>query len=284
VARPGVSVVVPFRGADGEADIALEALGRLRLGADDELIVADNTPDGVLAGRDDDDEVLVVAAPERSSAYFARNAAAAVASGSWLLFLDADCVPEPDLLERLWTAGPDTGTAVLAGEARGAETQSAFLARWSRSRRGAIASHQLTLGPRPAGTTANLLVRRDAFEAVGGFCEVRSDADVELCWRIQERGFELEYRPDAVVAHRDPEHLGAVVRQAAGYGAGRRWLRSSYGPEVPAPTLLRPLARAAVGALVWALAIRFERAGFKLVDGAVAAAEWLGYRLGDNRS
>jgi GT2 family glycosyltransferase len=281
VARPGVSVVVPFRGTAGEADAALAALGRLRLGADDELIVADNTPDGVLASRGDG-EVRVVAAPERPSAFHARNAAAAVASGSWLLFTDADCVPEPDLLERLWDSGPRAETAVVAGEARGAESQRAFLARWSRSRRGAIASHQLTLGPRPAGSTANLLVLRAAFEAVGGFCEVRSDADVELCWRIQERGYALEYRPGAVVAHRDPEDLAAVVRQAAGYGAGRRWLRSSYGSAVPAPMMLRPLARAAAGALAWALALRFERAGFKLVDGVVAAAAWLGYRLGDN--
>ena len=91
--------------------------------------------------------------------------------------------------------------------------------------------------------------------------------------------------PDAVVAHRDPEDVVAVVRQAAGYGAGRRWLRSSYGPAVPAPTLRSP-ARAGR---------RAERSpgrwrcgssapAFKLVDGLVAAATWVGYRLGDNRA
>ena len=87
-----------------------------------------------------------------------------------------------------------------------------------------------------------------------------------------------------MVAHRDPERLGDVLRQAAGYGAGRRWLRSSYGPAVPEPALARPLARAAGGALVWTLTLRPERAAFKLVDGAVAAASWWGYRFGDNRA
>ena len=136
----------------------------------------------------------------------------------------------------------------------------------------------------PPGRRRTCSSAATAFEAVGGFCEVRSDADVELCWRIQERGWELEYRPGAVVAHRDPERLGDVLRQAAGYGAGRRWLRSSYGPAVPEPALARPLARAAGGALVWTLTLRLERAAFKLVDGAVAAASWWGYRFGDNRA
>jgi len=283
VARPGVSVVVPFRGSAADAEATFAAFGRLRLADDDELIVADNTPGRVLRGRDGG-RARVVAAPGRRSAFHARNAGAAVASRAWLLFTDADCVPEPDLLERLWDPAPESGTAVVAGEAQGVETQRALLARWSRSRRGLIASHQLTLGPRPAGTTANLLVQRDAFDAVGGFCEVRSDADVELCWRIQETGLRLEYRPGAIVGHRDPEDLGAVLRQAAGYGAGRRWLRSSYGPAVPAPTLLRPLARAVAGTAVWTLILRFERGTFKLVDGLVATAIWLGYRLGDNRA
>jgi mycofactocin glycosyltransferase len=274
---------VPFRGSAADAEATLGAFGRLGLADGDELIVADNTPGRVLVERDDG-RIRVVAAAGRRSAFHARNVGAEVASRAWLLFTDADCVPEPDLLERLWDPVPEAGTAVVAGEARGIETQRALLARWSRSRRGLIASHQLTLGPRPAGTTANLLVRRDAFEALGGFCEVRSDADVELCWRIQEAGLELEYRPGAVVGHRDPEDLGAVLRQAAGYGAGRRWLRSSYGPAVPAPTLLRPLARAVAGTAAWTLILRFERAAFKLVDGVVATALWLGYRLGDNRA
>jgi len=282
MARPGVSVVVPFRGSTAHAEQTLGAFGRLRLADHDELIVADNTPGGVMAERGGAG-IRVVTAPGRRSAFHARNAGAAVASGAWLLFTDADCVPEPDLLERLWDPAPEAGTAVVAGEARGIDAQRALLARWSRSRRGLIASHQLTLGPRPAGTTANLLVRRDAFEAVGGFCEVRSDADVELCWRIQEGGLKLEYRPGAVVGHRDPEDLGGVVRQAAGYGAGRRWLRSSYGPAVPAPRLLRPLGRAVAGTAAWTLLLRFERAAFKLVDGLVATAIWLGYRIGDNR-
>ena len=47
--------------------------------------------------------------------------------------------------------------------------------------------------------------------------------------------------------------------------------------------LARPLGRAVGGALVWTLALRFERAAFKLADGVAGAAGWWGYTFGDNR-
>jgi GT2 family glycosyltransferase len=285
VARPDVSVVVPFLGSADDAAAMVAALTRLRLEATDELIVADGTENGVLVGLGRE-AVRVVPATERRSPYYARNAGAAVASTGWLLFTDADCVPPADLLDRLLDPEPGSRVALVAGEARGSEAQTALLARWARSRRGAIVSHHVQpgFGPRPAGSSVNLLVRADAFAAVGGFCAVRSDADLELCWRLQERGWALEYRPAAVVEHLDPERLGAVLRQAEAYGAGRRWLRASYGPSVPAPALLSPLLRALAGALAWVLTARLERAAFKLVDGLVAAASWCGYRFGDNRA
>jgi hypothetical protein len=47
VSRPTVSVVVPFRGAEEAAAGLRRTLGDLELAAGDELIVADNTDEGV---------------------------------------------------------------------------------------------------------------------------------------------------------------------------------------------------------------------------------------------
>jgi glycosyltransferase involved in cell wall biosynthesis len=277
--RPSVSVVVPFLG-DGEAASRLVAeLSRLELRAGDELIVADNTAEGVVPASD---SISVVSAAERRSAYFARNAGARSAGGAWLLFTDADCALPPDLLDRM-VGELEPGCALVVGEAVGIEAQDRLLARWARSRRGLIASHHIDTGPAPAGGTANLAVRRDAFEAAGGFeGGVRSDADIDLCWRVQAQGGGFAYRPEARVGHRDPERLRAVLRQAAGYGAGRRWLHRRHGAQVESVPLLAPLVRSAGGALVCAVRLRGERALFKLVDGAVAAAMWWGWRFGDN--
>jgi glycosyltransferase involved in cell wall biosynthesis len=282
IERPSVSVVVPFLGDAEAAGQLVAELGRLRLRGGDELIVADNTRAGTVKASG---PIRVVHAPERRSAYFARNAGARAASAAWLLFTDADCELPADLLDRMLGGELDPDCAVIAGEAVGVCEQRALLARWARSRRGLITSHHIDGGPAPAGGTANLAIRRDAFEAAGGFeGDVRSDADIDLCWRVQARGGTFAYRPDVRVGHRDPERLSAVVRQAKGYGAGRRWLRRRHGDEVEGLPLVAPLLRSVAGAVSWAVRLRGERAVFKLVDGVVAAAAWWGWRFGDNRA
>jgi GT2 family glycosyltransferase len=279
-----VSVIVPFVGEAAEADASLAALMLLELGEGDEIVFVDNTPGGIVAAPVGG-PITVVRAPERRSAYFARNAGAARANGDWLLFLDADCVPPPSLLAGYFATAPDDRTAILAGELVGDATQTALAARWSRSRRGMRTAQERHHAPGPAGVTGNMAVRSEAWEEAGGFPgDVVSDADVELCWRIQAAGWTLEQRPEAVVVHRDPERVGAIWRQAVVYGAGRRWIQRLHPDSGSRPPLVSALVRAVGGALVWTVTLRFERAAFKLLDGVAAAGLWWGYVAGSNEA
>jgi GT2 family glycosyltransferase len=247
------------------------------MSAEDRLIVADNTPSGTVPESAD---VEVVRVPAPPSARRARNEGASCATTAWLLFLDADCRPDPDLLDQYFARPPAERCGVVAGEVVGDETQTETLARWARSRRGEMAHYHIQARPRPSGIAGNLLMRRQAFDEVGGFEEAaRSEADVDLCWRVQDAGWTLEYRPDAAVVHHDPTGIGEVWRQAWMYGRGKRWLRDRWGPDATPPPIAAPLARAIGGALAWALTARFGRSLFKLVDGLVATAGWLGYQV-----
>jgi cellulose synthase/poly-beta-1,6-N-acetylglucosamine synthase-like glycosyltransferase len=276
--RPPISVVVPFRGERGAAESLLESLRGLQTNSGDQLIVADNTPAGVVPDPGASGfEVVRVPAPP--SARRARNAGAAKASNPWLLFLDADCRPDPELLNQYFSPGPDERCGVIAGEVIGDDSQSESLARWARSRRGRMARYHVESDGRPAGIAGNLMLRREAWDEVGGFEEeARSEADVDLCWRVQYAGWALEYRPGAAVAHRDLTRLADVWRQAWMYGVGKRWLCDRWGPAAEPPRIAAPVVRAVGGAVVWTVAARFERALFKLVDGLVATAGWLGYQ------
>jgi cellulose synthase/poly-beta-1,6-N-acetylglucosamine synthase-like glycosyltransferase len=276
--RPSVSVVVPFRGERAAAESLLETLRGLRATADDEVIVADNTPGGVVPDRDAGG-VRVVRIPAPPSARRARNVGAASAANPWLLFLDADCRPDPELLDNYFSSEPGARCGVIAGEVVGDDSQSEKLARWARSRRGLMARHHVESDGRPAGIAGNLMLRREAWDEAGGFEEeARSEADVDLSWRVQEAGWTLEYRPGAVVAHRDPTRLADVWRQAWMYGFGKRWLRDRWGAEAEPPRVAVPVVRAIGGSIVWTVTGRFERALFKLIDGVVAVAGWLGYQ------
>src|ERR1700739_4442515 len=91
LSRPAVSVIVPFAGSAEESAAPFDALAALRRAPDDELIVVDNSGASAVPSRAG---VRVIEATQQASSYYARNEGAAVARNPWLLFIDADCLPE----------------------------------------------------------------------------------------------------------------------------------------------------------------------------------------------
>jgi GT2 family glycosyltransferase len=273
VERPPVSVVVPFLGSDGARLIS--TLAGLRLRPDDQLIVSDNNASPVIE--------KAVHAPEQTSSYFARNAGAASASGEWLLFVDADCRPRATLLDDYFAERIDDRCGVVSGRVIAAGDQSSLVARYARSREHLSQAAAFRHPHRPFGVTANLLVRRAAFEQVGGFQQgIRSGGDAELCWRIQDAGWTMAHREAAAVEHEHRETVRALARQAARYAAGRAWLARHRPGSSPRPKATRRLVRVGAGAVAWTVLGRRKRAVFKLLDGVVVVAESVGWWLSND--
>ena len=268
--RPPVSVVVPFLGALEEGERLLSALAALRLRPDDEVIVVDNSSPPVVPG--------AVSAPEQKSSYFARNAGVDRASGEWLLFLDADCRPRPTLIDDYFAERIDPGCGVVAGRVMALSGQSGLVARYARSRGHLSQAAHMRDAHLPYGITANLLIRRSALVALGGFQEgLRSGGDADVCWRLQEAGWTIAYREPAAVEHAHRERVVALARQAARYSAAIAWMDRHRPGSSARPRVTRRLVRAGAGALAWGATGRFERAAFKLLDGVVVAAEGAGW-------
>jgi GT2 family glycosyltransferase len=281
MARPPVSVIVPFAGTEEDARRLLEALAHLKRREGDELLVVDNSPDAAVTA--DGRGVEVVRADRLASSYHARNVGAARAANGWLLFLDSDTIPPPSLLDDYFSDPPPAGCGIVAGEVEGATGQAALTARHARSRRHlGVEANLLRHGPRPAGGTANLMMRRRTWEELGGFHEVRSGADLEFCWRAQEAGWGFVLNPDARVEHLNAETLALTLRKAVRYGAGQAWSNRIRPGSAPHPPVVRQVARALAGAVIWPLALRFERAAFKALDGLWAIAYAYGYYRVDN--
>src|SRR5205807_3224848 len=113
--RPAVDVIVPFRGSTAELGDLRARLRRLRLRPGDAVLVVDNTPRREPIADAGDGGVRVLRAAERPTPAFARNRGAALGSGEWLVFIDADTEPSADLLDRYFDPPPGERTALIGG-------------------------------------------------------------------------------------------------------------------------------------------------------------------------
>lgn len=279
--RPAVSVVVPFFGDVAAARRLAGSLAGLRLRDGDEVLVADNTPQGVAAaigsGRS---SIRVVQAYGELSSYFARNVGAEAAANEWLLFTDADCVPEANLLDAYFEQPAGESVGGLAGTITGAANQSGLLAEWARTR--GILNQERLLADQGGAATANLMVRAQGWRAVGGFQEgIRSGGDLEFCWRLVDAGWAIEPRPEARVAHLHRERLRSALGAMARYSAGNAWHGRRRPGSAPPLGLAASLARAAGGMIWFGLTLRFRRAALKGLDGLAAVAQATGRGLGN---
>ena len=250
--RPSAAVIVPFFGSEAGLILLRQRLSVLSRRPGDEVIVSDNREHST------------------HTPGFARNRGADGSTAEWLVFVDADTIPEPDLLDAYFEPLPDESTAILAGAIRDvAAPHAGVVARHAVVRE--HMSHVTTLSRdgMPYAQTANCAVRRSAFEAAGGFDEsARAGEDADLCFRLQRAGWRLETRGAAAVAHEGRDTLGAWLAQLIVHGSGAAWLARRWPEQFPPARPWSLLAR---------LAHHFAEALRALVhaDRDAAAFAWL---------
>ncbi len=197
---PVVSIIIPHYDDLANLGRCLALLERQTLRPGDyEVIVADNNSRcGIDAVRDcAGDRAHVVPAPEQGAGA-ARNAAVAASHGELLAFIDSDCVPAQDWLER--------GVAALArGDIVGGAV-SVFCA--TPGAPNAVEAFEMVFAFRTRdyverqhfAVTANMFARRADFDRVGGFSAVVAE-DMDWCFRAREMGLSLVYGADVKVEH-----------------------------------------------------------------------------------
>ena len=200
---PRVSVIVPAFNAGDDLERCLGAIGCLDTPVDECIVVDDASTDESVRAAADRHGARALRMPRRSGPAAARNAGAAEARGDILLFVDADVLLHADALGRAldeFARHPDA--VAVFGSYDDAPEFPSFLSQyrnlyhhWNHQNGNAEASTFWS------GCGA---IRREAFEAVGGFSadyETPSIEDVELGYRLRARGFRIRLIRDMQAKH-----------------------------------------------------------------------------------
>jgi glycosyltransferase involved in cell wall biosynthesis len=191
MSEPDVSVIVPCGDARATLPALLAALGAQTLDPGRfEVLLAGS-------GLGDQDGARVVDAPVDSGPGLKRNLAAAEARGAVLAFTDADCVPEPDWLERGLAAFADDVGVVQGRTLPPPGQEPAPLTHWI------VVNEDHGLYE-----TCNIFYRRELFTSLGGFSErfyrrygMPFGEDADLGWRARRSGARVRFEPTALVRH-----------------------------------------------------------------------------------
>jgi glycosyltransferase involved in cell wall biosynthesis len=218
---PTVSVVIPAFNADafiGETIRSVLAQTRRDL----EIFVVDD------GSSDTTREIVAAFGPpvrllqqQRGGPARARNAGARASAGTWLAFLDADDLWTPDKLERQVDRAVETGAAMVVTD------------RINIGDRGSLPQRQSDIQPLADGdifeallagnfiTTSTVLLRRDAFEAAGGFGEdpVLPPAEDWDFWLRVAHDHRVAACPEPLVYYR--HHRAGISRNVQRMNASR---------------------------------------------------------------
>ena len=250
-----VSVVIPVLNASRTLPRALAALAALEP-APDEIVFVDNgsTDDtrarlAAFAAAGGRAKVIVLDEPRRGASV-ARNTGARAATGDVVAFTDADCCPRRDWLAALVIPLADAGVGAVAGRLFStppAGIVEAFSSLFTLQAPAAAARHTRWTPWAGGFPTANLAVRRELLEVLGGFDESVAiyGEDYDLCARIYAAGAAIVYTPAAGVEHQHRIALKAMLRQAFGFGRSHAWLMRRHVPrglwlDLPRVPVARP--------------------------------------------
>jgi cellulose synthase/poly-beta-1,6-N-acetylglucosamine synthase-like glycosyltransferase len=237
---PEISVIIPIYNGESELPDLLDCLKAQTYPLDkvEYLLVDNNSQDntGQLLAKAQESQIIPLiplAENQIQSSYAARNRGIRTARHDILAFTDMDCRPSQQWLIELVKPFVDTSIGIVAGEVKALPSEN-FFEKYS-ERSDFMNQKYLLEHPFCAyGQTANLAVRKVAFQEVGLFRPyLTTGGDADICWRIQrETDWKLTYSPEAIIFHRHRSSLKDLRSQLKRYGTSNRYLHDLHGVDL----------------------------------------------------
>lgn len=196
------------------------------------LVVDDGSTDDTAAVVAASGVARVVSAGRNLGQGGATNFGISQAAGEVIAFTDDDTIPAPDWIERGLAAVAASPSGVVAGHVELMLADEPTVPALMDYGRGYL--DQQSYVADGFGATANLWVRREVLEQMGGF-------DAGAAWQTHDRdfgervrlaGLTMVYAPDAVVRHPTRNGWRELARVTYRLGLGAAWLRVNGRGEV----------------------------------------------------
>jgi GT2 family glycosyltransferase len=218
-AYPKVSVIVCVYNGERTIDDCLASLEKLNYPNYEVIVVNDGSTDRTLQIAQKYDYIYYLIDQENQGLSAARNVGIRAARGDIIAFTDADCVADEDWLTHL-VARFHTSEFAAVGGPNLSPPDDSFVASCVAVSPGAPAHVLLDDVVAEHIPGCNMAFRREALEAINGFDPIFRAAgdDVDLCWRLQNKGYRIGFSPAAVVWHFRRNTVRDYLKQQRGYG------------------------------------------------------------------
>jgi len=226
---PRVSVVVCTHNGARTIGGCLDGLQGLDYPDYEVIVVDDGSTDATAAISAEYDVRLI--RTENHGLSHARNVGLHAASGSIIAYTDDDARPDPHWLTYLAHGFAQSAFVGLGGPNVPPPGDGRMAESVANAPGGPI--HVLVSDQEAEHIPGcNMAFRREALDAIGGFDPQFRTAgdDVDLCWRLQERGWKIGFVPAAFVWHHRRDSLRRYWRQQVGYGKAEALLERKW-PE-----------------------------------------------------
>ncbi len=232
---PSITAVICAYNAEATLDECLRHTCALDYPALDILVVDDGSTDATREIAERHPCARVVSVPHGGLGA-ARNEGFRQAKGDLVAYLDSDAFPSPEWpyylalgFDRRTVGGVGGPNVPPAGDPLGAQAV-------ARAPGGPV--HVLVSDDRAEHIPGcNMSFWKQVLGEVGGFDPTYTDAgdDVDVCWKVLDRNWEIGFHPAALVWHHRRPGLRAYLRQQRGYGRSEALVEARH-PDRFTPT------------------------------------------------
>lgn len=221
------SVIIPVFNRPDEVDELLESLAHQTLSNFDVVVVEDGSqnPCKEVCEKYNDRLAIHYYAKQNSGPGPSRNYGVERAEGDYVLILDSDCVLPPTYLEAIEAELQREACDAFGGPDRAHESFTQVQKAISYSMTSFFTTGGIRGGKKKMDKfyprSFNMGVKRDVYNALGGFSKMRFGEDIDFSIRIFKGGYKCRLFPEAWVWHKRRTDMDKFFKQVFNSGIAR---------------------------------------------------------------